>query len=201
MMEVDGESSTGRTEVTGTTGSGEPEDYVVEKVLDKRIVKGRVEYLLAWVGYGSDDNTWEPEKNLDCPELIAAFEKQYKEKQQAETKTTKAGPASRKPDAMKEKSKPKEKPKEETKKTKKSDSINVTKTPTGFDRGLTPEKIIGATDSSGELMFLIKWANSDEADLVPSRIANVKCPQIVIKFYEERLSWHQTNESDADGDE
>ena len=33
-------------------------------------------------------------------------------------------------------------------------------------------------------MFLIKWSGSDEADFVPSREANVKCLQIVIKFEE-----------------
>ena len=50
---------------------------------------------------------------------------------------------------------------------------------------LDTERIIGATDSSGEPMCPIKWKQSDKADLVPSREANVKCPQTVIKCYEE----------------
>jgi len=155
------------------------EEYSVEKVVDKRTTKGKVEYLLKWKGYGDEDNTWEPADNVDCDELIEDFErKRAAKKKDSDKRKSGAAGGSGSSDAKK----------------KKSDDDR----PKGFDRGLDPERIIGATDSSGELMFLIKWKGSDEADLVPSRLANVKCPQTVIKFYEERLTWHTSNQDDND---
>lgn len=59
----------------------------------------------------------------------------------------------------------------------------------GFDKGLVPETILGATDVSGELMFLMKWQHTDEADLVRSADARIKCPLVVIEFYEKNLKW------------
>jgi len=159
----------------------EEEEYSVEKVCDKRTNKGKVEYLLKWKGYGDEDNTWEPSENLDCQDLIAEYEK----KRTAEK--------ARKRDAEKRKSSTAGS--SDSKKRKGDDDR-----PRGFDRNLDPERIIGATDSSGELMFLIKWKGSDEADLVPSREANVKCPQTVIKFYEERLTWHTSSQDDDNDD-
>ena len=48
----------------------EPEVYVVETILDKKIKDGKVLYFLAWKGYGPEENTWEPKENMGCPELI-----------------------------------------------------------------------------------------------------------------------------------
>lgn len=47
-------------------GASEDEEYVVEKILDKRYNrrKKRVEYLIKWAGYDNEnENTWESAEN------------------------------------------------------------------------------------------------------------------------------------------
>ncbi|CAG4932879.1 chromobox protein homolog 1-like [Colias croceus] len=173
----------------GTEPEGE-EEFSVEKVLDRRVKNGKVEYFLKWKGYSDEDNTWEPEENLDCPDLIQAFEEARKKKE-AE------GKSALKIDKDTKKRKSAATPDLKGAKKSKSDD----KKASGFDRGLEPEKIIGATDSSGELMFLMKWQGTDEADLVPAKQANVRCPQVVIQFYEERLTWHTPAPDECNNDE
>ncbi|XP_053601837.1 chromobox protein homolog 1-like [Plodia interpunctella] len=179
-----------------TSDGSSEEEYVVEKVLDKRTVKGKVQYLLKWKGYKEDESTWEPEENLDCEELIRTFEENRKEKEKSKKPEDKGKKRVR--DSSDEAGSARkgrgtsvssvEEPKEKRSKDEKTKS--------GFDKGLKAEKIIGASDATGDLMFLIKWADSDEAELVPAKIANVKCPQQVIAFYEERLTWHTPAESE-----
>ena len=60
-----------------------------------------------------------------------------------------------------------------------------------FEFGLEPDKIIGATEVNGELAFLVQWKCTNKAQLIPSKLARIKCPQLVIDFYEQRLTWHQ----------
>lgn len=62
-----------------TTYEAESDDseYTVRRVLDKRIVDNRLEFLIEWEGYGSRDNTWEPFKNLrNCYDKIVEYEEE-----------------------------------------------------------------------------------------------------------------------------
>lgn len=178
------------------------EDYVVEKVVDKRNVKGKIQYLLKWKGYPDEENTWEPVENLDCEALIATFEEtRKKSKDKRETKPE-ASEGRRRGGSVQLETPVSEKrtrratpgrpPKDRSIEEEFDDAMKRPRG--GFDRGLRPDRILGATDASGELMFLMKWLDSDEADLVPAKMANVKCPQVVIKFYEDRLTWHSNSE-------
>lgn len=234
MKETNDNSDAGSA-ASGSDTEEHEEEYSVEKIINKRVRNNKVEYYLKWKGYNDEDNTWEPEENLDCEELIKEFEdklkraeKEKKLKEKGDRGSRKrtisnstiasgasseaAGPSKerKKVSPPKSKNDKADKPdkNEKNDKNDKSDKHD-TSDPTTIDDeddimsesresvipvnahvNKVPEKIIGATDSSGQLMFLLKWKDIEEADLIPAKEANVMCPQIVIKFYEERLTWH-----------
>ncbi|XP_076170396.1 uncharacterized protein LOC143148210 isoform X2 [Ptiloglossa arizonensis] len=56
---------------------GEKDDqkeFEVEKIIEVHFKKNKTrEFLIRWKGFTSADDTWEPEENLNCPELIEKF--------------------------------------------------------------------------------------------------------------------------------
>ncbi len=53
------------------------EEYIVEKVLNSRMFRRRLQYLVKWEGYGTEHNTWEYSENVNnAPEKVAEFHAQ-----------------------------------------------------------------------------------------------------------------------------
>ncbi|CAB4003620.1 Hypothetical predicted protein [Paramuricea clavata] len=50
--------------------------YKVERIISRRTRKRKAEYLVKWSGYGSLENSWEPEENLNAFALRALFKDQ-----------------------------------------------------------------------------------------------------------------------------
>lgn len=52
----------------------ENEDYEVERIIDVYMHRNnKREFLIRWKGYSSNADSWEPEENLDCKDLIEKF--------------------------------------------------------------------------------------------------------------------------------
>lgn len=54
-------------------------EFIVEKILDKRFVDGKPQYLLKWKGYDDAHNSWEPFENVDGLVILPEFERQFEE--------------------------------------------------------------------------------------------------------------------------
>ena len=47
--------------------------FEVERVVDHRLAGGTIEFLLRWKGYGPEDDTWTPESEMSCHNLVEEY--------------------------------------------------------------------------------------------------------------------------------
>eukprot|EP00091_Calanus_sinicus_P003857 TRINITY_DN14020_c0_g1_i1.p1 TRINITY_DN14020_c0_g1~~TRINITY_DN14020_c0_g1_i1.p1 ORF type:complete len:171 (+),score=47.01 TRINITY_DN14020_c0_g1_i1:470-982(+) len=75
--------------------------YEVHRILEVKFRKSKGkenneeelrEFLIRWKGHGEDDDSWEPEENLNCPEMIEKFMVKFEKRLEASEKTLREAP-------------------------------------------------------------------------------------------------------------
>ncbi|TRY93300.1 hypothetical protein DNTS_010853 [Danionella cerebrum] len=174
------------------------QEFAVDKIIRRRVNEGRVEYYLKWKGFTDAENTWEPEDNLDCPELIEEFLRNLSVSGEhqlegcpsqdfAELDTDTCLVPS--PHLL------------HSSALCLCGTIQVPGPPQeraavyeGEDEGKEDAELHTAGQSFQAEADTIIGKNSQEVALLPAVEASKRWPQLVISFYEDRLSWHTEDE-------
>jgi hypothetical protein len=53
------------------------EEWVVEEILDAKMVNRKLRYLVKWAGFGIEHNSWEPWDNVHAPGLVTDFYRRH----------------------------------------------------------------------------------------------------------------------------
>jgi hypothetical protein len=133
--------------------------------------------------YESDHNTWEPKKNISSV-LIDQYEEKIKIKNLTTTKETAVVSATPVPEQV-----PADKP-VETEALSITNNEEIIKPKSGIELGLVPEEIKAAHKNlNGELIFIMKWKDTELVEELNADKAKQIYPQLVIKFLEKHLEW------------
>jgi len=132
-------------------------EYTVEKIVDEKTTTKGKEYLVKWVGYASNRNTWEPKENLThCDQALQEFKASQKDgtappnkKQKSPSKNVKSSPQKSKGKAKKSADSKKKNSNEEVR--NKSDLFVV-------------ESIIDKKEGEDGVRYLVKWKGYEESD-------------------------------------
>ena len=72
------DKSTSKPEIKRNVDIIYDDEYEVEKILNKRMVDNKTQYLIKWRGYDHNENTWERIENIFCLDEIERFENRLK---------------------------------------------------------------------------------------------------------------------------
>ncbi|XP_017122788.1 chromobox protein homolog 5 [Drosophila elegans] len=144
------------------------DEFTVEKILDRRHYKGQIQYLVKWLNYTDEENTWEMATDLECLSLINSFESVRNLKRGQNLNTLYEKKAKR----------------------LKIDPSLVIDNP--FNHDLKAQEIREAFKISGEISFSVKFFDLEQPVIIPCGVAYVEIPQMVLKFYEKQWKFEDS---------
>lgn len=151
--------------------STDAEVYDVERIMQDRMYKGKKQYLIKWLGYPEEENTWEFEHNIFCQDLKDAYEEKKKatvDAREAKKKIAKNSKKSVKQNVTKAK----------------EDRITITNE---WDEVITT--VLGVTRSSEGNLEVEYQTNDGKKGICDVAQIHKKAPLRLIEFYEKNLSF------------
>ncbi|CAL8077366.1 unnamed protein product [Orchesella dallaii] len=182
----------------------EKDVYEVEKLLQVKTVKKQRQFLVKWKGFSKTNATWEPEENLDCKELIKAFddeeedeEDEYEVEKLLNVRTKKKG----REFLVKWKGFGK---KEATWEPEKNLSCKALikafqeEDEEEEEEEYEVDKIMNVRTRKNKREFLVKWKGYSESDATWEPEANLSCKQLIKEFLGNQEEEEEEEEYEVD---
>ena len=183
--------------------------YEVERILDRKKIKGKYKYLIKWKGYSMKECTWEPLSSLEnIKDYVEQFDaaidndKFIKEEEVKEENKENEDIDNKNNKSSKEKTKTnnkgfikkKRKLSEEeitTKDNKENNLINEEKDKKIIEIDESFKKIIGIRMENNELIAVVerKVNNKNKEEMISTKKLKDLNPLILIDYYEKRINF------------
>ncbi|XP_067640487.1 M-phase phosphoprotein 8 [Eurosta solidaginis] len=140
---------------------GGEEVYEVKDIVGHKVEHGMTYYLIRWKGYTKDDDTWEPEDTLSCPDII----EKYNNKKPASKTDKKSATVTKK-------------------------GVRAAKGTSGVDpnKEWEVDKIIDYAEEKNQRVFRIRWKGFGPKHDTWEPEVNLSCDEIIDKFMKRMKS-------------
>jgi len=156
--------------------------YEVEKIKDRRIIKGRREYLIKWKGYSDSESTWEPLSHLKfILDEVEEFDMQYDNKNIKKNKKRNCNEIKNYQFIEKKREK-----------SKKEMNTNLVKNILVFKIDHSLEKILGVKIENHTLKAIVEKRTKDGRlyrDIMNTEEVKKFNPLILIDFYQSKIKF------------
>ncbi|CAG8728899.1 9717_t:CDS:2 [Cetraspora pellucida] len=195
------------------------EVFAVEKILSHRTRNGSIQYLIKWDGFGSEDNSWEDERNVYAPTLIRMYWNKSTKNRSEKKSTKQTKPNSKNKDKIpnKENQNIENSPDDvsnvsngainstrfsydgstwtrDASGSQVNDRVNTTNNEDGWENLATIANVF-LDYATSQLLMLVIW-NDGTKSYHTAQEVHRKCPRQLIKFYEGHLHF-ENNLQDA----
>ncbi|KAH0792166.1 chromobox protein [Histomonas meleagridis] len=161
---------------SSSSSDSDEEVYKVEDIKGHKKKGNKMYYLIKWVGYPDSENTWEPESNLSCPDILKRYQQSLVQKENS-IKSSPKSPKSKTSKSKQSDSKP------TPKKTVKSKDNKIKKRPIAEIFGCT-------TDSTRNIIYyVVKFEGETEPSSLPSSLVRRWAPFKLASFLESHLNF------------